>query len=245
MNRKPCIYLFTPVVLCTIVLNFIACTKKTDRWSDKKADTVYDTLTTLSQSRIITYKVANSGEHSIYASIDDTKKEITVYLPHYYQLDYLETEISLPEKATISPSPAELVPVFSTSPFTYTVTGKDGSKSTYTVRIIIQQPEIKLTERSTATSTSSININTSTLILTGSNIIPSYSVTSVYLLDKDGNQVYKLQQYNGSETASTSSMPFLFGSDAKDKLAVNTDYWFQVKCYALTYRMQYPVRITK
>ena len=237
--------LFLIIGGCTAIMNFIACTKKTDRWSDKRADTVYDTLTSLSQSRIIDYKVANTGEHSIYANIDNTTKEITIYLPHYYQLEYLEAEITLLQGSSISPSADVLVPVFGSTPFKYTVTGKDGTTTQYAVKIVIQQPEITLTEKSTATTTATISLATSTIIFTGSNIVPSYSVTSMTMVDKNGQIVYNLQQYNGSEGAGTTSIPFLFGADAKDKLATNTDYWFQIKSYALSYRMKYPVRISK
>jgi len=90
-----------------------------------KGDTVYDTLDVpaLPGSRMLEYNVANLADGPIYSAIDHTSKVITVYLPHYYALEFIEPDIVLPEGSTVEPESGELVAVFAETPVSYKVTG--------------------------------------------------------------------------------------------------------------------------
>ncbi|PUZ23879.1 hypothetical protein GA0116948_10847 [Chitinophaga costaii] len=223
-----------------------ACTKTVDKWSDKKADTVRDTLTTLSDSRIIAFKVRNTGEVNIQGAINDSARTITVYLPYFYQLQFLEVNVTLPEGASIFPTSDSLVPVFDTAKILYTVTGKSGSKTTYTVQPVIQQAYLQLNELSSATNTAVFNIAGAgaALGISGTNILPSYSVTSLYLIDKGGKEVYKFHEFENA-TNSTTNMSFSIGKNDKALFLPDTDYWLELRSYTLSSRTQYPIRFVQ
>lgn len=236
----------TGILFFTLFLGS-SCTKKVDRWID---ETIYDTITTLPATRILDYKVANAGgDDAVFAALDHKDKTITVYLPHYYELQYLDAEISLPAGVSISPAD-ELVPVFSDTPFEYELTGTDGEKVKYTVKTVIQQPDFTITEFSTATNTKVFN-KTSNYITTleGTNLIPSYTVTKMYFTDASGNRVYQMPI--PSQTVQLLSAKIYFniaGNNAADigeHLQTNTDYWIEVECYSITKKMVYPVRYSQ
>lgn len=234
---------FFPLLSAFLFVCQYGCTKHEDRWSDKTADTVHDTVSNLASTRILAYQVTNTGEDVIYSSVDDKEKTITVYLPHYYALTYLEPGITLTEGATITPGANDLVPVFGTVPFTYLVTGKNKETATYTMKIVIQQPQFTLTELSTATATT--NLSTGVLQIKGNNMLPNYDATKVYLVNNAGNKVYS--NFSPTNTGTTQLMTWFWGTDAATNpaLAANTDYWVVVESYSLKVKMQYPVRINK
>ena len=226
--------------------SLISCKKTIERWQDKPAETVHETITARADNRIVEYKIENFNDFDIKGAIDDDKKIITVYLPHYSRLEFLETAISLPQGASISPAADVLVPVFSATPFKYTITGKSGQKAEYTVKVVVQQPEIVLNELSTATATKVINIASGWEIITvtGQDMIPSFSSTTLYLLDKDGKEVYKVPEYLGTEPR-TYSLSFVIDAAGKTTLQPATDYWLEIRSYALKKKMKLPIQISK
>jgi hypothetical protein len=225
----------------------MSCKKTVDNWIDKQEGTVYDTVVSRPDNRIITYAVKNTGEYSVKGSIDNDARMIRVFLPYYYQLLFMEVEIVLPDGASISPSAEELVPVFATSPFKYTVKGKSGQTAGYTVVTVIQQPTLRLNEVSTSSSTRVYNIasNGFSIGITGENFLPSYTVTSLHLMDENGNEIYKFQEWTGSGSITTTQMPFAIGNNDKGLMETGKDYWLEMRSYSLSYRMQYPIRFTK
>lgn len=230
----------------SMLLSTTSCKKTIEVWKDKVADTVHDTLTTRSDSRVIEYKIENFTDFNIKGAIDEETRQITLYLPHYSRLELLEASITLPQGATISPTAEELVPVFSTSPFKYTVTGKSGLKTEYTVKVIIQQPGIKLNELSTSSATKVINIASAweILTITGENMVPAFSSTSLYFMDAEGKEVYRVPEYLGFDPL-TYNMSFVIDANGKSTLQPATDYWLELRSYALKTKMKFPVRITK
>lgn len=226
--------------------SLISCKKTIERWQDKPAETVRETITARADNRIVEYKVENFTDLDIKGAIDDEKKTITIYLPHYSRLEFLETAISLPQGASISPAADVLVPVFPTTPFKYTVTGKSGQKAEYTVKVVVQQPEIILNELSTPTATKVINIASAweIVVINGQDLVPAFSATSLYFLDKDGKEVYKVPEYLGTEPR-TFSMSYVIDATGKATLQPATDYWLEVRSYAVRKKMQLPVRIIK
>lgn len=230
------------VIVCCYAGFTVSCTKKVDKWSDVKADTVYDTISNLPASRILNYKVLNTGSDAIYSSVNNKEKTITVYLPYYYALYYMETEISLPTGVTISPAATTLAPVFSDTTFTYTVTASNGSKATYSLHTVIQQPELQLNELSTATTTTTLFLRAGgSYPFNGKNFVPANSVTKLNLVDAKGKVIYQFDE--SSIEPYTYQMNFTANANALTVLAKDTDYWLQVKSYNLTYTTQYPVRI--
>ncbi|MBF4516961.1 hypothetical protein IRZ71_11420 [Flavobacterium sp. ANB] len=218
-----------------------ACSSEEDRWTDVKEDPVTEIITDLDARRIISFKVTNPGEEqAIYSAVNNIEKTITVYLPSYYQYEYLETAITLPEKTTISPVATELLPVFSKTPVTYTTKAADGTTAVYTVKVVIQQPTITLSELSTATVPFTIQAGGS-ITVKGENFIPSYEVTKLFVVDAQGNKKLQLQQYNDGLNIASFYAMYSFGLNTG--LLLDTDYWIMMESYNLSVTMKLPFRI--
>ncbi|OIV40398.1 hypothetical protein [Flavobacterium johnsoniae] len=248
MNTR-IIKLKTPLLFTAFALIGLltSCDNEEDRWTDVKEDPVTEIVTNLDARRIISFKVTNPGENqAIYSAVNNLEKTITVYLPSYYEYQYLETAITLPEKTTISPAATELIPVFSKTPITYTTKAADGTTSVYTLKIVIQQPKLILNELSTEASTYSVAV-TSPLILKGENFVPSYEVTKVFIVDAQGNKKWQMKQWNeGLDIQSfTITYGFIESLSTNVTLEPNTDYWVLMESYNLSVTMKYPIRITK
>lgn len=220
-----------------------ACSSEEDRWTDVKGETVKEIVTNLDAKRIISFRVVNPGEsQALYSAVDNVKKTITVYLPSFYEYQYLETAIALPEKTTITPAATELLPVFSKTPVTYTTKAADGTTAVYTVKIVIQQAALTLKELSTETSTFTVQAGAS-IKVTGENFVPSYEVTKLFIVDKDGNKKLQLKQYN--DGVDITSFYVMYSFDAIETgLQTDTDYWLMMESYNITKTMKYPFRIT-
>ena len=231
---------FTAFALFSLLTS---CDNEEDRWTDVKGETVKEIVTNLDAKRIISFKVTNPGEsQALYSAVDNVKKTITVYLPSYYEYQYLETAITLPEKTTISPVATELLPVFSKTPVTYTTKATDGTTAVYTVKIIIQQPSIILKELSTETETFNIQAGSSVTVK-GENFIPSYEVTKLFIVDKEGNKKFQLKQYNDGIDIASFYVMYSFPS-IENGLQADTDYWLLMESYNISKTMKYPFRIT-
>lgn len=237
MKRK----LLPYIALLTMVTFLGACTDEVENLIERKADPVFDTLTVLPNKRILEYSVENTPE-VIYSSIDDNERTITVYLPHYYLLRVIDPLISLPEGTTISPDDDELVPVFSEEPFVYTVSTPDREDAHYTVLPIIQQPEIIMDELSTAEDTTVYLFPSSNgITITGANFIPNLNITSTYLIDEDENE-WPFGVAAGQE--------LIWRSNFINYPAPTSDftegiYWVEMRAYALTTRMKYPIYLKR
>ena len=220
-----------------------ACSSEEDRWTDVKGETVKEIVTNLDAKRIISFRVVNPGEsQALYSAVDNVKKTITVYLPSFYEYQYLETAIALPEKTTITPAATELLPVFSKTPVTYTTKAADGTTAVYKVKIVIQQAALTLKELSTETSTFTVQAGAS-IKVTGENFVPSYEVTKLFIVDKDGNKKLQLKQYN--DGVDITSFYVMYSFDAIETgLQTDTDYWLMMESYNITKTMKYPFRIT-
>ncbi|WP_437919342.1 hypothetical protein [Sphingobacterium sp. LRF_L2] len=231
----------TILVLITILT--FSCTKEKDRWIDVEADLVTEVVIDKPNARIDSFRVVSGGQgHVIYSAVNDSTKTITTYLPAFYQYNYLEVEIDLPDGATVSPSVDELVPVFPEEPVTFTVTASDGSSNTYTHITVVQQASLLLNEISSATTTTQYSNNFSAATITGSNFLPAYEVTRLYVVDAEGNKLWEL---NPGGIIRSYSITYVF-SDANGNgatLEANTDYWFHLESYAHNVTMQYPFRI--
>jgi hypothetical protein len=95
-------------------------------------------LPALPKSNITAYKVVNLPDTVIYGAIDQLDKSITVYVPYYYNLNVIDPEITVTDGASL----VEKVEPFliSTANVKYTVKGPDGTSTTYTVKIVQQNP---------------------------------------------------------------------------------------------------------
>ncbi|KAF2508094.1 hypothetical protein [Flavobacterium foetidum] len=221
-----------------------SCDNEEERWTDVKEETKTEIITDLDARRIISFKVTNPGEtQAIHSVVNNLDKTITVYLPSYYEYQHLETAITLPEKTTITPAATELIPVFSKTPVTYTTKAADGTTAVYTVKVVIQQPELILDDLSTATTTSSLSVF-GVVTIKGQNFVPSYEVTKLFVVDAQGNKKLQLKQYNEGLDITTFTIKYVFGATtfAETGLETNTDYWLMIESYNLSKTMKYPVR---
>lgn len=231
---------FTAFILFGLLTS---CDNEEDRWTDVKGETIKEVVTDLDAKRILSFKVTNPGEsQALYSAIDNVKKTITVYLPSFYEYQYLETAITLPEKTTISPVATELLPVFSKTPLTYTTKAADGTTAVYTVKIVIQQPEIILKELSTETEIFNIQAGSS-LTVKGENFVPSYEVTKLFIVDAQGNKKFQLKQYNDGVDIASFYIMYSFPT-IENGLQTDTDYWLLMESYNVSKTMKYPFRIT-
>ncbi|WP_123921646.1 hypothetical protein [Flavobacterium piscis] len=231
---------FTAFILFSLLTS---CDNEEDRWTDVKGETIKEVVTDLDAKRILSFKVTNPGEsQALYSAVDNVKKTITVYLPSFYEYQYLETAITLPEKTTISPVATELLPVFSKTPVTYTTKASDGTTAVYTVKIVIQQPEIILKELSTETEIFNIQAGSS-LTVKGENFVPSYEVTKLFIVDAQGNKKFQLKQYNDGVDIASFYIMYSFPT-IENGLQTDTDYWLLMESYNVSKTMKYPFRIT-
>lgn len=211
-------------------------------WSCTKEEDVTEITTDQTKNKILSYKITNPGQkHAIYSAVDDESKTITAYLPAYYQLEFMEVAIELPQGTTISPKADELVPVFSDKPFEYTVTATDGTTAKYKLNVVIQYPDMVLNEFSSATVTAKIGQN---VTVGGKNILASGAVTKLYLLDENGAKVLN---FTMNETNSASNS-LTFTTVIPNLEAYNTfvadkqkKYWLQIESYGIIKKMTYPV----
>lgn len=218
---------------------FSFCTKTKERIIDKAADPVYDTLTT-SAGPVMDYKINTDNEQGIYANVDNHEGKINVYLPYFYQLQFIEPAITLAHGYTITPSPEELVPVVGTAPFVYTVKDSTGKTREYAVNIVVQQPDLVINELSTASST--VTLNPDYVNISGKNMLPTFNVTSLRIFDSNGADVGFLALNDDLSQQFSGRLTFIKTGGDVSKLTPDTDYWIEIRCYTLVKRMQYPVR---
>jgi hypothetical protein len=245
MNHQHIKKLIPVTFVAASLLAIAGCTKQVTNWIETKPDPVTDTITTQADNRIISFEVSTANAHSIYANVNNNKKEVTIYLPSDFAFNYIEPVITLPEGATISPAVTELLPVFSTTPITYTITGKSKEQAQYKVSIIVQQPQLVINELSTSNVPKTYSLASAVVIkILGEYIIPSGAISSMQILDAEGKTVI-----SGAYEATiekTTDITFLIGRDAAKQAGIKaaTDYWVQLTCYALKAKMKYPIRFS-
>ena len=240
-----------------LVFAISSCKKTVDNWKDVKADPVKDTVTARENNRIISYKIQSPTKEGIYAAVNDDDNTINVYLPYFYALNFLEVAaIGLPAGTTISPAADELVPVFSNTPFTYTVTASDKTTRRYTVKVFVLQEKLVINEHSTAASTKTyaFNFGANTLAdayvtITGNYLVPSADYTTLHLMDaaSGGKEVFAFTP-SPSDPFLSISMAYYYRYDKNDantwRVKANTDYWLEVRSYNRVHRMAYPIRFS-
>ncbi|MDX6189409.1 DUF5018 domain-containing protein [Flavobacterium sp. Fl-318] len=230
----------------TLLALLTACDNEEERWTDVKGETKTEIITDLDARRIVSFRITNPGEaQAIHSAVNNLEKTITVYLPAYYEYQYLEVAVTLPSKTTISPATTELLPVFSKEPVTYTTKAADGTTAVYTVKIVIQQPKLIVEEVSDGSPDFTINTNTSVTVL-GENFLPSYQVTKLFVVDAQGNKKWQMKQYNDGVDIGSYYAWYVFFDDLNNlpTLQPNTDYWFMMESYQTTKTMKLPFRIT-
>lgn len=118
--------------------------------------TVTNDYPAASQSRMLSYQIANVAT-PISGVVDESDHTITVYLPPTMYLTILEPQITVSEGATVNPVSGsyieELADYFAKGrTIQYTVTGADNSSTTYTLKILSQQPALAFEEVSNDTA---------------------------------------------------------------------------------------------
>ena len=239
MKQNLCSY----ILLFSFISLFWACGDEVENLIEVKGDTVFDTLVNvaLPNARILEYKVENAPT-VIYSAINDSTRTITVYLPHYYALGFIDPVISLPAGASISPDDEALVPVFGEEPFVYTVSAPGESDVQYTVLPVVQQSELILDELSTNEDTTVIGFpGGGAIFITGENFIPDVLVNKTFAIDENENALEITPATFSQEKARSNQIIYpTVGEDFPEGL-----YWLEVRAYALTARMQYPVYFKK
>lgn len=211
----------------------------------------------ISQSRMLEYKIVNVQGDPIIGTINDADSSITVYLPFYLQLVILEPEIKVSGGATVTPASGTLVEdlmdVFQNGrDIKYIVTGKDGSKKTYTLNIEVQQPPVILEELSTADNIRNYNVRTATLslriTLKGSGFSENRDLMKMEMVD-DAGTVYPLSiatnNFNDTKTLNINLSKNQQGLAIFDSFETSKTFRIRVYNYARQATTQYPIQITK
>jgi len=209
------------------------------------------------QNRILSYQVTNVSGDPLVGVVNDTEKTIKLYLPYYLYLTVLQPDIKVSEGAAVSPASGTLVEnildLFDQNKnISYTVTGKDGTKSTYKLLIEVQQGDFKLEEISTATETTELVVSrfdNPALYIPWSGDIPSgnieldRSLIKITLIDEaqkefviNNNSGYKLFATSSALTYNLQTNTF---TDFKSGV-----YKIKVRFYSKTVALKYPVKIT-
>lgn len=235
------------LLICGISILTAACTK---------TDTIAPPE--LSQSRMLEYKVVNVQGDPIVGTINDQDSSITVYLPFYLQLLTLEPEIKVSTGATISPASGtlieDLLDVFQNGrDLKYLVTGKDGSKKTYTLNIRVQQPPIVLKELSTADNIRNYNVNISSpnlrIVIQGTGFNENRDLMKLELVDEAGT-VFPLGSIPRNNFNDTQSLNIILSTSAEataifNSIETSKKFRIRVYNYAQQATTQYPIQITK
>ncbi len=223
-----------------------SCTDEGYIYEDRKGDDYTEIITDKSKNKILSYKVINFAAEKdiIYSAVNHQERTITIYLPYYYQLQFMEVAIELPEGTTISPSEDELVPVFAEEPFIYEVKAADGTTVRYTVKVVVQQDMLSIRDFSTAENTATIPLS-AVLEVYGENMLVSPVVTKLFLTDEEGTKIWGFTM----DEANSSTFKAWFNandqlSEAFRNLDTQKEYWLELECYSLTAKTQYPVKIS-
>lgn len=152
-----------------LLLTMAACTKETEyeKYPFKE---------------IAGFSVTN-GSTQVAASVSEGK--IFLYWPAYMPMpDSVAPVIAVSENATISPASGKNVAL--ESGVVYTVTAEDGQTATYTLQLVVNQPDITIVDAADLNGTLK-----STLALDNyvTGVIPDTAVTRVYLVPATGEAV--------------------------------------------------------
>jgi hypothetical protein len=127
---------------------------------------------------ITTFSI-KAGDLNLAAAV--AGEEVTVYWPYTVDLPAtIAPVITVSEKATIQPASGATVPF--EDGVKYTVTAQDGGTTTYTLKVIVNQPEISIPQE----DVTSIAIFGGTLDIRGQNFMMDKSKNKVFLIDKVG-----------------------------------------------------------
>lgn len=211
----------------------------------------------LSQSRLLEYKIVNVQGSPIAGSISEADSSITVYLPAYLQLITLEPQLKVSEGATVTPASGTLVEdlldVFQKGrDIRYTVTGKNGSKKTYTLHINVQQAPIVLTELSTADNIRNFNVRATAtnfrITQKGTGFNEVRSMMRVALVDDAGTEYNLPLSTFALEDVFTLSLTVVRSTPEGAAILNFTgskNYKIRVYNYALQTTSQFPIKITQ
>jgi hypothetical protein len=108
--------------------------------------------------------------------------EILLYWPHTVDLPATITpQLSVSEKATITPASGTPIPLH--DDVTYTVTAEDGSTTTYTVKVVVNQPPLSLDNDNPAVVSFGQPAD-----IRGTNILLDASRTTISLIAANGEE---------------------------------------------------------
>lgn len=204
-------------------------------------------------NRILTYTVVNTPT-TIHGAVNGLDSTIVVYIPYYYYLDLLQPEITVSAGASVAPESGTMIEdlvrvVRGDTVIHYTVTGADGSKATYRLRVETQQPELTLNELTTDPASpaefpaSFLYLNKyeiySPVQITGKNLFKSAGgviEAKVTFINEQGTEISALDIASANTSSLTAIVPFT--TDIPDGL-----YRIRVDCYSQTVTLKNPIRI--
>lgn len=227
-----------------------------------------------SKSRIINFRIANSAT-PISGIVDENDHTITVYLPPTSYLSIIQPEITVSEGASVNlvnDGYIEDLPEYFVKGrnIQYTVTGSDKSTTTYSLKIISQQPPLLLQEITTdvahpATFNHSLSWYTNDIILYTA--VPYYfsasatvssAIGRVTLVAENGTEYpfntssSKSPAYGGAQLAVASyiniSLGGVVGYDLLNPGSNKTSppaglYWIKVQYYSQVAQLKNPIKI--
>ncbi|MBB6273320.1 hypothetical protein HDF26_003780 [Pedobacter cryoconitis] len=122
MKLQSTIKIFSSLLILSVIVLFTSCKKQ---------------YTDYSYSNLVSFSLKGNDGEILKGAI--TAKDITVYWPPFTQVpDSITPQITVAERASISPASGKKVAFKETTK--YTVTAQDGSQTVYTLKPVINQP---------------------------------------------------------------------------------------------------------
>jgi len=204
-------------------------------------------------NRILTYTVVNTPD-PVHGAVNDNDSTITVYLPYYYYLSLMQTELTVSEGATVTPDSGttldDLVRVIKgDTVIRYTVTDTKGKKKTYTLHVETQQPALEIDEITTDAAAPKEFASSylyqekyevyTAVPITGKNLfknIGNQTQVTVTFINEQGTEISAVDVNVYSTTSITAILPFHW------QMAPGL-YRVRVECYSHTITIKNPIRI--
>lgn len=210
----------------------------------------------LAANRILEFKVINLTE-PVYAAVDQENLSINLYLPFYYYLNILETEITVSDGATITLDDDNYVEdvvgiIKDDKQVTYTVTDVSGNAIEYTLNITCDQPELTIEEVSSEDYIHEVAIATFYPYNGDVAVVPGgvgfkadgglvkpneQEVAKVFFINENGEE-FESTQVGASST-------YISAAFLDHEIMIPGIYYIRVELYTKIITLKYPIMVTE
>lgn len=195
-------------------------------------------------NRILSYKVTNVQDTVIYGAIDETEKNITVYVPFYYNLAVIDPEIKLSDGAKLQ-EPVDAVEVTRTD-VVYKVKAADGTIASYKLKIVVQNAgDLYVKELSTA-SIIAVFYPNAQFIVSGNFFTVDPALIDTRLVAKNGGKESSISYgtMGGGRNVENGQVAYNINYNTLLPTLDSGLYYIKVKVFGQSAQSRYPIRIS-